>query len=88
MTGNSDSLATQADFLLELNRLNVAVSRSSRRLILVCAEELLEFVPASAEMYDAMGILKRINQKMTVLHEELSVEGAFGRAQVSLRGPA
>lgn len=57
------------------------ISRAAKRLIVVCAEEVLEFVPSSAEMYDAMGIWKRIDRMMSAVHERLQVELVSGTVE-------
>lgn len=58
----SDPAAIQAraDFLLSLNRANVAFSRAKRRLIVVCADSLLEFVPPELEHYQAALLWKTL----------------------------
>lgn len=87
LTGSSLSLEKQADFLLDITRSNVAVSRAAKRLVVVCATEVLEFLPTSAELYDAMGIWKRINRMMFAEHDRLKVEFGTVEVDVELRGP-
>ena len=48
-----NAIASNAEFLLDLNRSNVAFSRSQDRLIVVCARTLLEHVPAELDAYQA-----------------------------------
>ncbi|MFN3649324.1 MAG: AAA domain-containing protein [Armatimonadota bacterium] len=51
-------IAARADFLLNLNRANVAFSRAKRRLIVVCAESLLTHIAPEVEHYEAAVLWK------------------------------
>lgn len=53
MTGARMENDHHAEFLLDLNRTNVAISRAANRLVIVCSITLLEHVPRTARMYDA-----------------------------------
>jgi hypothetical protein len=46
-----NAIGANAEFLLNLNRSNVAFSRSQDRLIVVCAKTLLDHIPAEFEAY-------------------------------------
>ncbi|MEM6631716.1 MAG: AAA domain-containing protein [Bacteroidota bacterium] len=46
------AISATAEFVLNLNRANVAFSRSSERLIVVVSQSLLNFIPSDAEHYD------------------------------------
>ncbi|MFD3041382.1 AAA domain-containing protein [Mycolicibacterium senegalense] len=46
-----NAIGANAEFLLNLNRSNVAFSRSQERLIVVCAKTLLDHIPAELEAY-------------------------------------
>ncbi len=46
------AISATAEFVLNLNRANVAFSRSSERLIVVCSQSLLNSIPADATHYD------------------------------------
>lgn len=45
------AIAARAEFLLGLNRANVAFSRAQRRLIVVCSERLIAHIPPTTEHY-------------------------------------
>ena len=45
------AITARAEFLLGLNRANVAFSRAQKRLIVVCSERLLSHIPAQTEHY-------------------------------------
>jgi superfamily I DNA and/or RNA helicase len=46
------AIASSADFILDLNRSNVAFSRVRHRLIVVCSATLLDHIPSDIEQYD------------------------------------
>jgi hypothetical protein len=46
------TISRRAEFLLELNRTNVAFSRTQERLVVICSESLLNRIPADVEEYD------------------------------------
>lgn len=45
------AISARAEFLLGLNRANVAFSRAQRRLIVICSERLIAHIPPSTEHY-------------------------------------
>lgn len=45
-------ISKNVEFILDLNRSNVAFSRPKERLIVVCAKTLLEYIPAELEHYE------------------------------------
>jgi hypothetical protein len=46
------AIGRNVDFILNLNRANVAFSRTLNRLIVVCADTLLDHIPVEVEQYD------------------------------------
>jgi len=54
------AISARADFILNLNRANVAFSRAKRRLVVVCAESLLSHIPAEGEQYQAAVLWKSL----------------------------
>ena len=46
------SIGAAASFILNLNRANVAFSRTQERLIVVCADTLLDHIPPELEDYE------------------------------------
>lgn len=54
------SIGAAASFILNLNRANVAFSRTQERLIVVCAETLLDHVPSDLEDYESAMLWKSL----------------------------
>jgi hypothetical protein len=52
------SIASRAEFILSLNRANVAFTRAEDRLIVVCARTLLDHIPSEIENYDSTMLWK------------------------------
>ena len=62
------SIASNVDFLLDLNRANVAFSRAQERLVVVCSRSLLEHIPPELEQYESAALWKSLRE---VCNEEL-----------------
>ena len=64
---SSDPTAISAheEFILNLNRANVAFSRAKKRLIVVCAETLLDHIPPEIEHYQAALLWKSLRSLCT-----------------------
>jgi len=56
------AITKNAAFILDLNRANVAFSRTQERLIVVCAKSLLDNVPADLENYESAMLWKAIRE--------------------------
>lgn len=54
------AIGVAASFILNLNRSNVAFSRTQERLIVVCAETLLDHIPAELEDYESALLWKSL----------------------------
>jgi superfamily I DNA and/or RNA helicase len=54
------AIGAAASFILNLNRSNVAFSRTQERLIVVCAETLLDHIPAELEDYESAMLWKSL----------------------------
>jgi hypothetical protein len=54
------SIGAAASFILNLNRANVAFSRTQQRLIVVCAETLLDHIPPELEDYESAMLWKSL----------------------------
>lgn len=52
------AISTNVEFILNLNRSNVAFSRAQDRLIVVCSEELINHIPAEVDQYDSAMLWK------------------------------
>lgn len=53
-------IGSNEDFLLDLNRSNVAFSRTEQRLIVICAESFLNHIPPEIEDYNAAMLWKSL----------------------------
>jgi hypothetical protein len=47
-----DYVRTESEFLLNLNRVNVAISRMKKKLVIVASRSIFEFMPQDARDYD------------------------------------
>lgn len=47
-----DYVRTESEFLLNLNRINVAISRMKKKLVIVASRSIFEFMPQDARDYD------------------------------------
>lgn len=56
------AVAKSADFILDLNRSNVAFSRPQERLIVVCSRALLDHIPTEVESYNNAVVWKYLRQ--------------------------
>ncbi|WP_158295271.1 bifunctional RecB family nuclease/DEAD/DEAH box helicase [Pseudomonas rhizoryzae] len=54
------AIGAAASFILNLNRANVAFSRTQERLIVVCAETLLDHIPSELEDYESAMLWKSL----------------------------
>jgi superfamily I DNA and/or RNA helicase len=54
------AIAASVEFILDLNRSNVAFSRAQDRLIVVCAETLLDHIPAEVADYESAMLWKSL----------------------------
>jgi hypothetical protein len=54
------AISARVDFILDLNRSNVAFSRAQDRLIVVCSRTLLDYIPAEAEHYESAMLWKSL----------------------------
>jgi superfamily I DNA and/or RNA helicase len=54
------AISTNAEFILDLRRSNVAFSRARMRLIVVCSEFLLDYIPAEFENYESTLLWKSL----------------------------
>ncbi|MFC9002686.1 AAA domain-containing protein [Streptomyces microflavus] len=59
------AISSNARFLLDLNRSNVAFSRAQERLIVVCSRSLLDALPAELEDYHAALLWKSLRSLCT-----------------------
>jgi hypothetical protein len=69
------AISASAEFILDLNRSNVAFSRARDRLIVVCSETLLDHIPAETEHYDSAMLWKSLR---AICSHPVAVEAVGG----------
>lgn len=57
-----DYVRGESDFLLNLNRINVAISRMKKKIIIIASRSIFEFMPQNAQDYDASLLWRGIAQ--------------------------
>ena len=67
-----DYVRGEADFLLNPNRLNVAMSRMKKKLVVIASTSVFEIVPTDAEEYDDTVIWKRLYDQLNVTNPDQS----------------
>jgi uncharacterized protein len=55
-----DYIRREAEFILSPNRLNVALSRMKKKLIVIVSERLIEFIPSQSDDYDNARLWKML----------------------------
>jgi hypothetical protein len=73
------AIGARAEFLLDLNRSNVAFSRARDRLIVVCSETLLDHIAADLEQYQAALLWKSLRALCSRLVSLESIDGQHTR---------
>lgn len=74
------AIGAAASFILNLNRANVAFSRTQERLIVVCAETLLDHVPVEVEDYESALLWKLLRSLCSRTLFDLEIDGHRVRA--------
>jgi uncharacterized protein len=57
-----DYVRSESEFLLNLNRINVAISRMKKKLVIVASRSIFEFMPQDARDYDKALLWRGISQ--------------------------
>jgi hypothetical protein len=57
-----DYVRCESDFLLNLNRINVAISRMKKKLVIVASKSIFDFMPQDAKDYDKALLWRGISQ--------------------------
>jgi hypothetical protein len=73
------SIAASVEFILDLNRSNVAFSRAQDRLIVVCSDSLLDHIPAETEHYESAMLWKALRTLCSVQVGSGTVHGHYVR---------
>jgi len=72
-------ISSNTGFILDLNRSNVAFSRSKDRLVVVCSEALINHIPADYEQYEATMLWKALRNVCSTLVATVNVHGTAVR---------
>ncbi|MCL1978332.1 MAG: AAA domain-containing protein [Candidatus Bathyarchaeota archaeon] len=59
---DSDYIRGESDFLLNLNRINVSISRMKKKLVIIASRSIFEFMPQDAKDYDKALLWRGISQ--------------------------
>jgi len=74
---DSNYVRGEADFLLNLNRLNVAISRPRKKLIVIASRSVIDLLTSDLEVFEQGVIWKRLfHQVATGVLLEWNLEGA------------
>jgi hypothetical protein len=68
------AIGSNEQFILNLNRSNVAFSRSQDRLIVICSEEVINHIPTSMEQYDSTLLWKALANICSLEIAKLDIE--------------
>ncbi|MBD2666662.1 AAA family ATPase [Richelia sinica FACHB-800] len=60
---NPSAISKNVEFILSLNRSNVAFSRAKKRLIIVCSKTLLNYIPTELENYEEAILWKTLRSQ-------------------------
>ncbi len=77
-------IAQRVEFILDLNRSNVAFSRTKERLIVICARSLLDYIPPEVEHYASALLWKHLRD----LCDEEVARTEIDGARVVIRAPS
>jgi superfamily I DNA and/or RNA helicase len=77
------SIGAAASFILNLNRANVAFSRTQERLIVVCADTLLDHIPPELEDYESAMLWKSLRNLCSRVVFRTDVQGYTVRVLAS-----
>ena len=83
-----DAITSLQEFLLDVNRTNVAFSRAKEKLVVVVAETLLSYVPPEQEAYEDAVLWKELRRLCTQEVGKEELEGCWVRLLVPPRGGA
>ena len=76
-------IAQHVEFILDLNRSNVAFSRTQERLVVICARSLLDYIPPEVEHYASALLWKHLRELCDGEVARAEIEGA----DVIIRAP-
>lgn len=58
-----DYVAAESEFLLDLNRLNVAMSRMKKKLVVIASDAIFDYVPSDVDNYNKSLLWKGLGRK-------------------------
>lgn len=76
-------IAQSVEFILDLNRSNVAFSRTQERLVVICARTLLDFVPPETEHYASALLWKHLRELCATVLVTTALAGATVEVRVA-----
>lgn len=79
-----DFLFAEQDFILNPNRLNVALSRMKTKLIVTAAESIFELIPRETDQYEQSRLWKGLYNEVGVFGREPDWEGSVQSVQTSV----
>ena len=65
-----DYVRGEADFLLDPNRLNVAISRMKKKLVIIASESVFRVTPSDADQFDQTLIWKRLYDALDITADD------------------
>ncbi|RKF31928.1 hypothetical protein BCY89_17415 [Sphingobacterium siyangense] len=68
------AISENAEFILSLNRANVAFSRAQKKLIIICSKELINFIPSEIQHYDSSLLWKTVRNICSIKIGEYRTE--------------
>jgi hypothetical protein len=71
------AISQNVEFILDLNRSNVAFSRTMRRLIVVCSTALLDHIPSEVEQYQSALLWKSLR---ALCSQQIGADAVYGHA--------
>jgi len=78
-----DFVLAEADFLLDTNRLNVAISRPRKKLVVVASRTITSLLVSDLETFDRAVVWKRLYRECT---SQALWEGSVNGHRVRVRG--
>lgn len=83
------AISTSTKFILDLKRSNVAFSRAKERLIVICSETLLDFIPPEADDYEATLLWRSLRQLCSreIATEHTEIEGELRELKIFTYNP-
>jgi hypothetical protein len=76
-----DQLEAEASFIYDLNRFNVLTSRAKSKVILCCAKNFLNYVPADQEMMDHAARIRKYAFEFCQKWARLSITNENGQSE-------